>query len=264
MGMSDRITAPKLRALKEQGQKIVCVTAYDQPSGALADNAGVDLILVGDSLGTVLLGYSTTVPVTLEQVEHHVRATRAGVQRALLVADMPFGSYGSTIGQAVDSAVRLMKAGADAVKLEGPYYDEVAALVKAGIPTMGHLGMTPQSYNVFGGHKVQGKSEEASETLALQARHLQESGAFSIVLELTVASVAEEVSKQLLIPTIGIGAGAGCDGQVQVWHDLMGLAPKVYKHAKRYVNAGDLFADALTTYANEVRQGTFPTKDNSF
>lgn len=262
--MSDHITAPKLTQMKAQGQKIVFVTAYDQPSGMLADAAGVDAILVGDSVGTVMLGCSTTVPVTLDQIEHHVRATRAGVSRALLVADLPFGSYGSSIGQCVDSAVRLMRAGADAVKLEGSYLDEVRAMVKAGIPVMGHLGMTPQSYHVFGGHKVQGKNDSSEENLLLDARALQEAGVFSIVLELTVAEVAAHVSKNLIIPTIGIGAGAGCDGQVQVWHDLLGLTPKTYKHAKRYVDGNTLFGDALKSYVDEVRSGLFPTKDNSF
>lgn len=256
------MTAPRLRAMKAKGEKIVFVTAYDFTSGALADAAGVDAVLVGDSLGNVILGFDSTVPVTLDHMVHHVAATARSVKRALLVGDLPFGSYQAGVGTAVESAVRLMQAGAEAVKLEGDFNDEVRAMVRAGIPVMGHLGFTPQSVNVFGGHRVQGRGGAAPYIEA--AKKLQDAGAFSIVLELMPAAVAGEISRALQIPTIGIGAGGDCDGQVQVFHDIMGLAPETYKHAKVYVAGADLFREGLAAYVTEARQGTFPTEAQSF
>ena len=262
--MASKVTAPGLIRLKEKGQKIVSITAYDVLSASLADEAGADFILVGDSLGNVILGLDTTVPVSLDHIEHHVRAARAGCRHALLVADLPFGSYQAGVADAVRSAVRLMKAGAEAVKLEGAYTDEVRALVKGGIPVMGHLGMTPQSVHSFGGFKVQGREEEAGQLIFDQAILLQEAGVFGIVLELVPAQLAEKISRNLRVPAIGIGAGAGCDGQIQVFHDIMGLNAEVFRHAKKYVEGRSLLLEGLKEYAAEVRSADFPTQENSF
>lgn len=261
--MADRITAPKLRAMKLRSEAIVCVTAYDAYFGSLADRAGVDVVLVGDSVGNTLLGYPNTIPVTLEQMLHHTAAVRRGVERALLVGDMPFGSYQSSVAQSVDSAVAFMKAGAEAVKLEGEYCQEIAALVKAGIPVMGHLGMTPQSVNKFGGHKLQGTGPDGGRLIEA-AKRIQEAGAFSIVLELIPASLAADVSAALEIPTIGIGAGLCCDGQIQVLHDILGMSSQVYKHARAFVDGQEILLRGLADYANSVRGRTFPTEENSF
>ncbi len=243
--------------MKAAGKPIVCVTAYDAVTGGLADQAGVDVILVGDSVGNVVLGYETTVPVTMADMMHHLAAVRRSVKNALLVADMPFGSYQASVEQAVSSAVAFMQAGAEAVKLEGPYGEAIAAIARAGIPIMGHVGMTPQSVHAYGGFKIQGKGDSAEAVLGA-ARVVEEAGAFSIVLELIPADLAKLISKAIAIPTIGIGAGAGCDGQIQVFHDLVGLSPYRFKHAKRYVDGWELFSEGLATYAKEVREGTFP------
>lgn len=259
--MPKRKTAPAIRAMKG-GEPIVCLTAYDAPTGALADAAGVDLVLVGDSVANVVLGHETTVSVTLDEMIHHVRAVRRSVQSALLVADMPLGSYGSSVAQAVDSAVALVKAGAEAVKLEGPFVAEIEAIQRIGIPVMGHVGMTPQSVNLFGGFKVQGR-DEAGEAVVQAAHAVADAGAFSIVLELVPAALAERITRELPIPTIGIGAGVGCDGQVQVFHDLVGLTPHRFRHAKRYVDAWSIFGDAIAEYAAEVRANRFPQDENS-
>lgn len=256
------MTAPRLRGMKAKGEKIVFVTAYDFTSGSIADAAGVDAILVGDSVGNVLLGYNSTLPVTLADMVYHVSACSRGVNHALLVGDLPFGSYQSGISSAVDSSVALMRAGAEAVKLEGDYHEEIRAIVKAGIPVMGHLGFTPQSVNAFGGHKVQGR--EGSAAYVDSALRLQDAGAFSIVLELMPSAVAVEVTAALDIPTIGIGAGVGCDGQVQVFHDVLGLGERTFRHATAFVDGRRLFVDGLSTFAAKVRSGTFPTEENSF
>jgi 3-methyl-2-oxobutanoate hydroxymethyltransferase len=261
--MPEKVTAPKLKAMKQRSEKIVCVTAYDAYFGRLMDEAGVDLVLVGDSLGNVLLGYETTVPVTLAQMAYHTAAVRRGVKRALLVTDMPFGSYQSSIAQCVDSAVMLMKEGAEAVKLEGDYYDEIAALTKAGIPAMGHLGMTPQSVNKFGGFKVQGKGAAGREVID-SAKRLEDAGAFSIVLELIPGDLASDVTAEIGIPTIGIGAGPCCDGQIQVMHDLLGLSSERFKHAKRFVEGELIFSEGLKKYKDSVRGKTFPSEENTF
>jgi 3-methyl-2-oxobutanoate hydroxymethyltransferase len=261
--MSEKITVPKLRAMKQKGEKIVSVTAYDATFGALADAAGADVVLVGDSVGNVLLGYDSTLPVTLEQMVHHTRATRAGVRRALLLADLPFGTYQASPEQAVRSAVELIRAGAEAVKLEGPFDDAIAALTKAGIPTMGHLGMTPQSVHQFGGFRVQGRGDAGARVVDA-AKALENAGAVAIVLELVPGGLAERITRELQIPTIGIGAGKACDGQVQVLHDLLGLVGGEYRHAKRYVEGAKLLGEALTAYVAEVRSGSFPTEDHTF
>lgn len=261
--MAEKITAPRLRSMKERGEKIVCVTAYDAYFGSVMDDAGVDLILVGDSLGNTVLGYDSTLPVTLGDMVYHTAAVRRGVSRSLLIADLPFGSYQSSTAQCVDSAVELVKAGAEGVKLEGAYVDEIEALVKAGIPVMGHIGFTPQSVNKFGGHRVQGKGDSGAELLNM-AKALEGAGAFSVVLELMPYELAYDISRQLRIPTIGIGAGAGCDGQIQVMHDILGFTSQRLKHAKRYMEGGDSATEAIRSYAAEVRANKFPTSDQSF
>lgn len=261
--MTAKVTAPGIRAMRGKGRRVVCVTAYDAIFGAIADAAGVDLILVGDSVGNTVLGYESTVPVMLEEMVHHTRATRRGVQRALLVADLPFGSYQSSSERAVESAVVLMKAGAEAVKLEGEYSDAVASCVRGGIPVMGHLGMTPQSVNVFGGPRVQGKGS-AGDLIVDQAKRLEDAGVFSMVLELVPAELAARITEAVTVPTIGIGAGAGCTGQIQVLYDVLGLSPETFRHAKAFVPGRDCLSDGLRRYADAVREGTFPTEENSF
>ena len=261
--MLPKLTAPKVLAMKASGEPVVCLTAYDIVTASIADEAGVDVVLVGDSVGNVMLGYDTTLPVTLADMVHHTKAARKGVKRALFMADMPFGSYQSSVAQAVDLAVELMKAGAEAVKLEGRYFDEVAAIVKAGIPVMGHLGMTPQSINAFGGFKVQGKGDAAQELIE-DAKKLEQAGAFSMVLELVPADVAEQVTKAVACPTIGIGAGVGCDGQIQVFHDIVGLSRMKLKHAKRYAEGYCSLLEGVQEYTREVRDKSFPSDEHSF
>ncbi|MFI5385371.1 MAG: 3-methyl-2-oxobutanoate hydroxymethyltransferase [Fimbriimonadales bacterium] len=261
--MSEKVTAPKVKAMKQRSEKIVCATAYDAYFGRLMDEAGVDVVLVGDSLGNVLLGYETTLPVTLEQMVHHTAATRQGVRRAMFLADMPFGSYQSSIAQCVDSAVALMKAGAEGVKLEGEYCDEIGALFRAGIPVMGHLGMTPQSVNKFGGPKVQGKGAQGN-TIIEAAKRLEDAGAFSIVLELIPGDLAADVTAAVGIPTIGIGAGPCCDGQIQVMHDILGLSSQDFKHARRFVEGERILLEGLKQYTVAVRGKSFPAEENTF
>jgi 3-methyl-2-oxobutanoate hydroxymethyltransferase len=261
--MADKVTAPKIRAMKGKGIRIVCLTAYDAAFGAMSDSAGVDLILVGDSVGNALLGYPDTVPVTLAEMLHHTRATARGVSRALLVADLPFGSYQSSVERAVDSAVRLVKAGAEAVKLEGTYTEAISAIVRAGIPVVGHVGMTPQSTHLFGGPRVQGKGE-SGEAVVEAARQVESAGAFAVVLELIPADLAKRVTEAISIPTIGIGAGSGCSGQIQVLTDILGIERGNFKHAKKYLDGWNLMQRAIQDYACEVRQDEFPGPENSF
>lgn len=258
-----KVTAPIVRSMKAKGQKVVCLTAYDHTSGLLSDASGADVVLVGDSLGTVIQGKPTTTSVTLEDVCYHVRATRGAVERAILVADLPFGSYGSSVGQAVESSARLVQSGAEAVKLEGIYVDECRAILKTGVPVMGHIGMTPQSVNAFGGHRVQGKGDAAG-TLVEQAKMLEDAGVFGIVLELVPAETAKAITESVRVPTIGIGAGPHCDGQIQVFHDLLGLWERQFKHVRRYCHGRSVFLRSLKKYGAEVRAGEFPTGDHSF
>lgn len=260
--MRAKITAPKIRSMK--GGRIVCVTAYDFPTAQIADDAGVDVILVGDSLGNVILGYENTLPVTLDEMLHHVRAAARGCEHALLVADMPFGTFQVSAEEAVRAGAALVKAGAEAVKLEGPYEEAIQRLAEAGIPVMGHVGMTPQSVNAFGGFRVQGRGAEA-ERVVVDARKIAEAGAFSIVLEMVPAGVAKRITEEVAIPTIGIGAGRDCDGEVQVFHDILGLSPgEPYRHTKPYLKARELFTKAICHFAAEVRTKEFPTEENSF
>jgi 3-methyl-2-oxobutanoate hydroxymethyltransferase len=268
-----KITVPDILARKSHPahfteHKIVSLTAYDTPTARLVDEAGVDIILVGDSLAMVVLGYETTLPVTLEEMLHHTRAVRRGVRRALLVADMPYGSYHVDAAESLRHAVRFVKeAGAEAVKVEGGErrMELIARLVEAEIPVMGHIGLTPQSFHAFGGFRVQGKSLEAAEQLFRDARAVEAAGAFSIVLESVPRELAAQITRELRIPTIGIGAGPDCDGQILVLHDMIGLGGEhTPKFARRYADAGAAIAHAVAAYAGDVRAGDFPADQESF
>ncbi len=263
-----KVTLPMLQAKKNKGEPISMITAYDYPGALAVDEAGVDLILVGDSLGMVVLGYDSTVPVTMEEMLIHVAAVKRGTKYAHIIGDMPFMSYQVDAKEAVRNAGRFMKeAGADSIKLEGG--QEVAPIVKAivdaGIPVMGHIGLTPQSVSKLGGYRVQGKTRSAARKLLEDALALQAAGAYAIVLETTPDRVSEFVSKHLSIPTIGIGAGVGCDGQVLVFHDLLGYFDRFSpKHNKRYAQIRSTIVDAVKQYVQEVSTRAFPTADNSF
>ena len=264
---SKPITVPDVVKSKAAGRRLVMLTAYDFPSALLADGAGVDAILVGDSVGTTVLGYETTVPVTMDEMLHHVKAVRKGVTRALLIADLPFGAYQADPVEAFHNAARLIKeGGAHAVKLEGgiSIAPTIKLLTEAGIPVMGHIGLTPQSVFQLGGHRAQGKTAEAATRLLEDAAAVEAAGAFGIVLEGMPAELSARISAQVSVPTIGIGAGPGCDGQVQVWHDILGLLPgKPFRHAKRYTELTQVIHKAIEEYAEEVRSGDFPTKEHS-
>ena len=263
-----RTTVRDLARMKAQGEKIPMITAYDYTSARLADAAKIPVVLVGDSLGMVVLGYDSTIPVTMEDMLHHTKAVARGTKEALLVADMPFMSYQIDPAQAMTNAGRLVQeGGAQSVKLEGgrQMAETVSRIVDCGIPVMGHIGLTPQSVHAFGGYRVQGKEIKEAEALILDAEALQQAGAYALVLELVPAPLAELISRRLTIPTIGIGAGPGCDGQVQVLHDMLGLFTDfVPKHAKQYANLGQIIQEAFCQYAEEVRQGAFPTSKESF
>jgi 3-methyl-2-oxobutanoate hydroxymethyltransferase len=267
MARQTRVTSSALKAMKKRGEPIVMLTAYDFPTARLADSAA-DVILVGDTLGMVVLGYDTTVPVTMDEMLHHVKAVVRGTEHALVVADMPFMSYQTGPEEALRNAARFLKeAGAHAVKLEGgtTVKETVRKLVDAGIPVMGHVGLTPQSIHQFGGWKVQGKTPQAAIKLMNDALALEQAGAFAVVLELVPSPLSQLVTKRLRVPTIGIGAGAGCDGQVQVFHDLLGLFEGfVPKHTKQYAQAGELMRKAIGDYASDVRSRRFPTEEQSF
>jgi 3-methyl-2-oxobutanoate hydroxymethyltransferase len=249
--------------MKRTQRPIVMVTAYDAPSARLVDDAGVDAILVGDSLGMVVLGYESTLPVTLDDMLHHTRAVVRGASRALVVADMPFMTFQITAEEALRNAAILMaQGGAHAVKLEGgvSVAPTVERLVQAGIPVMGHVGLTPQSVHQLGGYRVQAKDDATARALLADCHALQAAGAFAIVLECIPTELARMVSEELAIPTIGIGAGAGCDGQVQVFHDLLGLGGGfVPRHAKQFADVGLVIQQAVEAYVDEVRDGAFPT-----
>jgi 3-methyl-2-oxobutanoate hydroxymethyltransferase len=264
----ERITHPILRRKKQQGEKIAVVTCYDYPSALLVDRAGVDVVLVGDSLGNAVLGYETTVPVTMEEMIHHAKAVVRGIRRALVVADLPFLSYQVSMEDALRNAGRLMKeAGVQAVKLEGgeAVAPTVKRLVTAGIPVMGHVGLTPQSVNQLGGYRIQGRSTADGQRLLNDARTLAEAGAFAVVLELIPAALAGEITAAVPIPTIGIGAGGLCDGQVLVFHDLLGLYPEQdFRHNRRYAEIGCAIREAVSHYVEDVRSGAFPTSEQSY
>lgn len=254
--------------MKEEKEKIVMLTAYDYPSAKLAEEANVDMILVGDSLGMVVLGYDSTIPVTVDDMIHHSKAVKRGAKDTFTVTDMPFMSYHLSIDETLRNAARIMQEGqADAVKVEGA--DEViykiAALTKAGIPVVAHLGLTPQSVGVLGGYKVQGKTSEAAVKLLEDAKKCEEAGAMAVVLECVPYQVAEHISNELIIPTIGIGAGNGTDGQVLVYHDVLlyGVG-RVAKFVKSYANLNDVIGYALSEHIKEVKSGVFPNRDHSF
>jgi 3-methyl-2-oxobutanoate hydroxymethyltransferase len=263
-----KLALPELAEMKRRGDRIVMITAYDAPSGRIADDAGVDVILVGDSAAMVVLGHDSTVPATMDELIILTRAVNRGARRPLVVADMPFGSFQVSNEQALENAIRFVKeAGADAVKLEGagPMLPRVRALTGAGVPVMGHIGLTPQTATMLGGFKAQGRTAAKAVRLYEDALTLQEAGCFAIVLEAVPAPVAEAITRALEIPTIGIGAGAGCDGQVLVWHDLLGLyeghAPRF---VKQYAELAPLMQRAVSEYAGEVRDGSFPAAQHTY
>ncbi len=263
-----KLPLPELREMKRRGEKIVMVTAYDAPSGRLADAAGVDLILVGDSSGMVVHGRESTVAVSLDEILFMTQWVTRGAKRPLVVADMPFGSYEVSNEQAVTNAVRLVKdGGADAVKLErgGTTVDRARAIADAGVPVMGHVGLTPQTATVLGGFKAQGRTADRAALLLEEAAALEAAGCFAVVLEAVPAPVARTVTRALTVPTIGIGAGGDCDGQVLVWHDMLGYydgnAPRF---VKRYADLGEVITDALGRFAEDVRSGAFPEEQHTY
>ncbi len=265
-----RVTVPSILARKSTSEPIAMITAYDKTFAVIADEAGVDMILVGDSVGTVMQGEKTTLPVSLEEMTYHVRMVARADTKALVIGDLPFGSYQSSISQAIDSSVQLIKAGAQAVKLEGGLHmaETIDAISRIDIPVVGHIGLTPQSYHRMGGNKIQGRTtglEAGSRERLLQDAHaIEQSGAFCLVIEGVPAEVAQEITKKVAIPTIGIGAGAHCDGQVLVLHDVLGLSDRKLSFAKPYA---DLRTDALRAigqYVSEVRDGSWPDEQHTF
>jgi 3-methyl-2-oxobutanoate hydroxymethyltransferase len=271
-----KITVPGILSRKSRSsenpagknQKITCLTAYDYPTARLLDGAGVDVLLVGDSVGMAVLGYESTIPVTMDEMLHHLRAVRRGTRRALLVADMPFGSFHVSLEESVRNAVRFVKeGGAEAVKVEGGErrIELISRLVEAEIPVMGHVGLTPQSIHAIGGFHVQGKTAEASRQIERDARAVEAAGAFSVVLESIPRDVASRVTEALRIPTIGIGAGPDCDGQVLVFHDLVGLTQgRIPKFVRQYANLSGEISRAVTEYCEDVRAGSFPSDAESY
>ncbi|MGN1206157.1 MAG: 3-methyl-2-oxobutanoate hydroxymethyltransferase [Eubacterium sp.] len=253
---------------KEKGEKLTMLTAYDYSTAKLIDEAGVNSILVGDSLGNVILGYEDTISVTMEDMIHHGAAVSRGAQNALVVIDMPFMSYQTSVYDALVNAGRLMKEGrGDAVKLEGgvEVCSQIKAIVGAGIPVCAHIGLTPQSINAFGGFKVQGKSEAAAKKLLEDAKAVEEAGAFAVVIEGVPAKIAALITEQLHIPTIGIGAGKDCDGQVLVYQDMLGMfSDFTPKFVKRYADIGDVMKEAFQNYIKEVQEGVFPAEENTY
>jgi 3-methyl-2-oxobutanoate hydroxymethyltransferase len=260
------VTVPWVAAAPGRGDRLVMVTAYDFPQGRAADAAGVDIVLVGDSLAMVVLGHPDTLSVTMDEMIHHTRAVRRGVKRALLVADMPYGSFHLGTDQAVGSAIRFVKeAGAQAVKIEGARADLVAAMTAAEVPVMAHLGLTPQSLHRLGGFKVQGRDETARRFILEAAEEVEAAGAFSLVLECVPSGLAAEVTQRLTIPTIGIGAGADCTGQVLVYHDLLGMEERIApRFVRRYAELGLLSREGIARFADDVREGRFPAPEESY
>lgn len=261
-------TVVTIRQAKERGEKLTMLTAYDYSMAKLVDEAGINMILVGDSLGMVMLGYEDTLSVTMEDMIHHTRAVARGADYTLVVADMPFMSYQTSVYDAVCNAGRLMKEGrAQAVKLEGgsEFAEHIRAITNASIPVVAHLGLTPQSLNAFGGFKVQGKSEQAARKLLADAKAVEEAGAVAVVLECVPAKLAELITKQLQIPTIGIGAGAGCDGQVLVYQDMLAMFGDFKpKFVKQFAQVGDMMKEAFAKYIEEVKSGAFPAPEHTF
>jgi 3-methyl-2-oxobutanoate hydroxymethyltransferase len=264
----EKVTAPSLRASKERGERLVCLTAYDYTMARIVDEAGIDIVLVGDSIGNTMMGYGNTVPVTLDEIVMHTRAVRRGVQRALLVADMPYGSFHTGEDEAVRNALRLIKDGAaEAIKLEGGSKRAplVKRLVDEEIPVMGHIGLTPQSVNMLGGYRVQGKTAETARALLDDAKALEDAGAFAIVLEVVPREIARLITESVKIPTIGIGAGLHCDIQVLVIHDLLGLSfGKLARFVRPYADLKSTMTEAISRYAEDVRTGAYPSEAESY
>lgn len=264
----DKVTVRTLRRMKERGEKITMLTAYDYPMARAVDEAGIDVILVGDTVGMVVLGYATTLPVTTDDMVHHSKAVVRAVTRAQVVVDLPFMSYQVGREDALRNAGRLVKeGGAEAVKMEGGHevLDSVEALVAAGIPVMGHLGLTPQAYYRMGGYRIQARSAEEADRLLKDAAALERAGIFALVLEGIPAGVARRVTEALAVPTIGIGAGPSCDGQVLVTHDMLGLQEDLSpKFVKRYAQGRQLFVEAMRRYGDEVRAGAFPAAEHTY
>ncbi len=263
-----KITPVDIQTMKHEGKKITMLTAYDYPTALLVDRAGIDIILVGDSLGMTVLGYENTIPVTMDEMIHHTKAVTRGAKYALIIGDMPFMSYNTSERDAIFNAGRFMKEGkADAIKLEGgaSVKDIVSAIVKAGIPVMGHIGLTPQTISMLGGFKVQGKDAQAAQKIIDDALSLEDAGAFSVLIEAIPAPITKRITERLKVPVIGIGAGVHCDGQVLVVHDMLGLFDRFTpKFAKRYVNLSEQMLKAFEAYREEVRKGEFPTDQHSF
>jgi 3-methyl-2-oxobutanoate hydroxymethyltransferase len=268
-----KITVPELLQRKTLAtdfakKKITCLTAYDYPTARLMDEAGVDVVLVGDSVAMVMLGYDSTLPLTVEEALHHAKAVRRGVQRALVVADMPYGSYHADISEALRNAMRFVKeAGAEAVKVEGGErrLELIARMTEAEIPVMGHVGLTPQSVNALGGYRIQGKTPGTADQLLRDARSVEAAGAFAIVLEAMPRELAAEITRTARIPTIGIGAGPDCDGQVLVLHDMLGMTfQEVPKFARRYAHVGEIISNAVKEYCTDVQNGSFPADAESY
>jgi 3-methyl-2-oxobutanoate hydroxymethyltransferase len=263
-----RTTIQQVKDFKARGEKFAMLTAYDYPTAQIVDRAGIPVILVGDSLGTVVLGYDSTIPVTMDDMIHHTKAVVRGSEKAMVVGDMPFMTYNINIEETLRNAARfIQEAGAQAVKLEGgvTVADKVKKIVDCGIPVMGHIGLTPQSINQLSGHKVQGRSLEAARALLADARALEAAGAFAVVLETMPTELSNYITSKIGIPTIGIGAGARCDGQVQVISDLLGLFTDfVPKHSKQYAKLAGLMSEGITAYASDVNKGAFPTEQQSF
>jgi 3-methyl-2-oxobutanoate hydroxymethyltransferase len=263
-----KISVPSLLDRKLRGEKITCLTAYDYPTARLVDEAGIDIILVGDSLGQVVLGYESTIPVTVEEMLHHLRAAHRGTKRALLVVDLPYGSYHPSEEEGLRTAIRFFKeGGAEAVKMEGgrKRMELIRRLVEAEIPVMGHIGLTPQSVRAFGGYRVQGKTTESANDVLADAQAVEDAGAFSIVLEGIPRELAAIITRRLRIPTIGIGAGPECDGQVLVIHDLLGLSfqPQA-KFVRAYADLTQTARDALVRFRNDVLVGRYPSDRESY
>jgi 3-methyl-2-oxobutanoate hydroxymethyltransferase len=268
-----KITVPELLQRKTLAadctrKKITCLTAYDYPTARLMDEAGIDIVLVGDSVSMVMLGYDNTLPLTVEEALHHAKAVRRGVQRALVVADMPYGSYHADISEALRNALRFVKeGGVEAVKVEGGErrLELIARLTEAEIPVMGHVGLTPQSVHALGGYRVQGKTPGTADQLLRDARAVEAAGAFAIVLEAMPRELSAEITRTVRIPTIGIGAGPDCDGQVLVLHDMLGMTfAEAPKFARRYANVGDIVSNAVKEYCADVQSGSFPSDAESY
>ena len=265
--MTTRVTTRDIADMKTRGAKIPMVTAYDYTAAKLADEAGIPVVLVGDSLGMVMLGYDSTIPVTMEDMLHHVKAVARGASRSMIVGDLPFMAYQVDTSQALRNSARMLQGGAHAVKLEGGenVAETTRRIIECGIPVLGHIGLTPQSMNQFGGYRIQGKQKEEAAQLIRDAVALEDAGAFAVVLELVPSPLSKIITQRLSIPTIGIGAGPHCDGQVQVLHDMLGVYTDfVPKHTRQYAKLAETMSDALSAYAADVRDGSFPTDKESF